>query len=207
MKQTQIAAPVARTEQAIIESIASQSLALGIAEQEIAALEDRWAGMLTTKTLDEVHALADSVTRAKLGAEIAQSRLDALNGELRRFYAAQERAALDAEFAPLSAIDAQEREVVKNYEEHAKLIAEALARLRELQGRLHAISVRIHQLNGEWISADSPSYRGGLAQGVKLPSADGGADYWPVSPQVAMFEAQARAASLAAALAEYQESE
>ena len=191
-----------RSEQQIVEDIALESERLGAAQQALAGLEDRRSGMLTTRTLDEIHALANSVTRAKLGAEIAQSRLDALNGELRRFYATQARAAIDAEMAPLTAIDAEERQVLSDYEQHARLVAVDLARLRELQDRRHQVSVRVHQLNGQWIPADSPIYRGALAQQMKLPSI-AGPDIWPASPHAALLDAQARAARDAAALEEY----
>jgi hypothetical protein len=202
MKQTPIVAPAKRTEGSIIDDIASQSLALGIAEQEIAALEARRAGMLATGTLDEIHGLADSLARAKLKIEMAQSRVDALNRELRLFYETEAQALLDAELAPLSAIDAEELQALADYETHARLVAEALARLGALAGQRRQVSLRIHQLNGQWISADSPTYRGALAQQVKLPSATGDKDFWP--PQsAAMLEVQARAARDAAALAEY----
>jgi hypothetical protein len=62
------------------------------------------------------------------------------------------------------------------------------------------------RLNGQWISTDSPTYRGSLAQQVKLPGI-AGSDFWPVSPRVALLDAQARAARDAAALLEYRESE
>jgi len=176
MKQIKIAEPAARTEAVIINSIAAETERLGAAQQEAAKLEDRRAEMLATKTLDEVHALADSVTRAKLGAEIAQARLDALNGELRRFYAAAAQAAVDAELAPLSAIDAEEARVLADYETHARLVAEDLAKLQELDSARHQVSVAVHRLTGRW---DTPASRSSLAQKVKLPSATGDKDFWP----------------------------
>ena len=202
MKQTRIAEPAERTEAAIIDDIARESERLLSAQQDAAALEDRRAEMLATKTLDEVHALADSVTRAKLGAEIAQSRLDALNGELRRFYAAAAQAALDAELAPIPAIDAEERRLLADYETHARLAAEALAALQEIDARRHQISIQIHRLNGEWIPVRSPTRRGPITAQAKLPSATGDKDFWP--PQsAAMIEVQERAARDQAALEEY----
>jgi hypothetical protein len=202
LRQIKIAEPTARTEAAIINDIARESERLLSAEQEVAGFQDRRARLVATGTLDEVHALADSVTRAKLGAEIAQSRLDALNGELRRFYAAEAQARIDAALAPLAAIDAEERATVRSYEEHAAAVAADLAKLVELDGRRHRVSVAVHRLNGQWVSADSPIRRGPITAQVKLPSATGDKDFWP--PQsAAMLEVQARAARDAAALAEY----
>jgi hypothetical protein len=206
MKQTPIAAPAQRTEAVIIESISAEAERLGAAQQMLAALEDRRAEMLTTKTLDEVHALADSVTRAKLGAEIAQSRLDALNGEFRRFKAAEAQAAVDAAMAPLAAIADAERATVRSYEEHAAAVAADLAKLMELDGQRHQVSVAVHRLTGQWTPADSPIHRGPITAQVKLPRATGDKDFWP--PQsAAMIEVHARAARDAAALLEYRESE
>jgi hypothetical protein len=202
MKQIKIAEPAARTEAAIIESIASQSLALGIAEQEIAALEARRAGMLASGTLEEIHGLADSLARARLKIEIAESRLGGWNQELKRFYAAEAQAALDAEMAPLAAIADEERATVRSYEEHAAAVAADLAKLMELDVRRHRVSVAVHRLNGQWVSADSPIRRGPITSQVKLPSATGDKDFWP--PQsAAMLEVHARAARDAAAAAEY----
>jgi hypothetical protein len=176
MKQIKIAEPAARTEAAIIESIASQSLALGIAEQEIAALEARRAGMLATGTLDEIHGLADSLARAKLKVEIAESRANVLNNELKRFYEVAAQAAVDAELAPLAAIDVEELQALADYETHARLVAEDLARLAGLDSARHQVSVAVHRLTGRW---DNPTSRSSLAQKVKLPSATGDKDFWP----------------------------
>jgi hypothetical protein len=201
MKQTRISAPIERTEQAIVNDIALESERLGAAQQEAAGFQDRRARLLATGTLDEIHALADSLARARLGVEIAQSRLDALNKELAKFYETEARAVLDAELAPLSVLDAEERQALADYTTRARLVAEALARLGAIADRRHQVSVRIHQLNGQWIPADSPTHRASLAQ-VRLPSATGDKDFWP--PQsAAMLEVQARAARDAAALAEY----
>jgi hypothetical protein len=92
MKQTQIAAPAARTEAAILDEIANESVALGAAQQEIEAFEDRRAAMLATESLDKIHALGDSRARAALKIEISQARIDSLDGELRRFRATALRA-------------------------------------------------------------------------------------------------------------------
>jgi hypothetical protein len=201
LKQIKIAEPIERTEQAIVNDIALESERLGAAQQEAAGFQDRRARLLATGTLDEIHALADSLARAKLGVEIAQSRLDALNGELRRFYAAEAQAAVDAELAPLSAIDAEERATVLSYEEHAAAVAADLAKLQELDSARRQVSVAVHRLTGQWTEPVSPTSRSSLAQ-VKLLSATGDKDFWP--PQsAAMLEVQARAARDAAALAEY----
>jgi hypothetical protein len=144
MKQTPIVAPAKRTEGSIIDDIALESGRLLSAQQEIAAFEDRRAAMLTTKTLDEIHGLADSLARAKLGVEIAQSRLDALNAELRRFYAAEAQAAVDAALAPLAAIADEERRVLADYETHARLVAEDLERLAGLDSARRQVSVAVH---------------------------------------------------------------
>jgi hypothetical protein len=201
MKQTPIVAPAKRTEGSIIDDIALESGRLGAAQQEAAGFQDRRARLLATGTLDEIHALADSVTRAGLRTEMAQSRLDALNRELAKFYETEARALLDAELAPLSVLDAEEQQALADYTTHARLVAEALARLGAIADRRHQVSVRIHQLNGQWIPADRPTHRASLAQ-VRLPSATGDKDFWP--PQsAAMLEVQARAARDAAALAEY----
>jgi hypothetical protein len=112
LKQIKIANPTVRSEGAIISDIADAQTAIGAAQQELAGLEDRRAAMLASGTIDEIYALADSVTRAKLKIEIAESRLDALNKELRRFYAAAAQAAVDAAMAPLAAIDAEERAAI-----------------------------------------------------------------------------------------------
>jgi hypothetical protein len=137
MKQTQIAAPAQRTEGAIVNDIAAESERLGAAEQEFAALEGRRAAMLATESLDKVHALADSLARAKLKIEIAETRLDALNTELKRFYAAEAQAAVDAELAPLPAIADEELQALADYATHAAAVAEALAALQALDARRH----------------------------------------------------------------------
>jgi hypothetical protein len=201
MKQIKIALPAERTEQQIIDSIAGESTALGAAEQEFAGIEARRSRMLASGAeLDEIHQLADSLARARLKIEIADSRLAGWNQELKRFYAAQARAAVDAALAPLAGIDAEEREAVRSYEEHAAAIAADLAKLQELDARRHRVSVEGHRLNGQYLT-HSKTYRGSLAQ-VRLPSAEGDADHWP--PQsAAMLEVQARAARDAAALEEY----
>jgi hypothetical protein len=201
MKPIKIADPIARTEAVIIESIASQSLALGIAQQEIAALDDRRAALLTSGTLDEIHQIGDLLTRTKLGAEIAQSRIDALNGELRRFYATQARAAIDAAMAPLAGIDAEEREAVLSYEAHAAAVAADLAKLQEFDARRHQVSVAVHRLNGQYLT-HSKTYRGSLAQ-ARLPSADGGADHWPATSYAAVLNETHRNALDQAALEEF----
>ena len=133
--------------------------------------------------------------------EIAQSRIEALNGELRRFYATEARAALDAAMAPLAGIDAEERATVRSYEEHAAAIAADLAKLQELDARRHRVSVEGHRLNGQYLT-DSKTYRGSLAQ-ARLPSAEGGADHWPVTSYAATFDETHRAALAQAALEEY----
>jgi hypothetical protein len=202
MKQIKIAEPIERTEQAIVEDIARESTALGAAEQEFAGIEARRSRMLASGAeLDAIHQLADSLARAKLKVEIAETRLGALNGELKRFYAAAAQAAVDAEMAPLAAIDAEELQALADYETHARLVAEDLVRLRELQDRRHQVSVAVHRLTGTWTPFVSPANRASLAQ-AKIPSAVGGAYHWP--PQsAAMLEVQARAARDAAALAEF----
>ena len=205
MKQAKI--EIARTELAIIEDIALASERLLSAQQEAAGVQDRRARLVATGTLDEVRALADSVDRAGLQMEISQARIEALNGELRRFYAREAQAAIDAALAPLPAIADEEQRVLSDYEQHARLAADTLGRLGELQAARHAVSVRIYQLNGTWVSADSPTRSGALIQHVKLPSAEGGADHWPLNPHAALLDAQARTARDAAALAEYQASE
>jgi hypothetical protein len=206
MKQTPIVAPAKRTEGSIIDDIAAESERLGAAQQEAAALEARRAGMLASGTLEEIHGLTDTTARARLKVEIAQSRVDALNGELRRFYATQERAAVDAAMAPLAAIDAEERATVRSYEEHAAAVAADLARLVELDARRHQVSVAVHRLTGTWTPAVSAvPHASSLAQ-VKLPSAIGQKDFWP-SEAAALIEVQERAARDAAALAEYRQNE
>jgi hypothetical protein len=202
MKQIKIAEPVARAEQQIIDDIAGESERLGAAEQEFAGLGARRSRMLASGTLEEIHGLADSLARAKLKIEIYESRLASLNGELKRFYAAEAQAAIDAAMAPLVAIDAEEQQALADYETHARLVAEDLVRLRELQGRRHQVSVAVHRLTGTWVSADSPNYRGALAQQVKLPSATGDKDHWPLQ-SAAILDAAARATRDQAALAEY----
>jgi hypothetical protein len=163
MKQIKIAEPIARTDAAIIDDLARESTALGAAEQEFAGIEARRSRMLASGAeLDEIHGLADSLARAKLKIEIAQARLDALNGELRRFYAAAAQAAVDAELAPLSAIDAEEARVLADYETHARLVAEDLAKLQELDSARHRVSVAVHRLTGEWNHSAAPQ--------VALPS-------------------------------------
>jgi hypothetical protein len=207
MKQTQIAAPAQRTEQAIVNDIALESERLGTAQQEIAAFEDRRAAMLATESLDKIHALADSHARAKLGVEIAQSRLDALNRELRLFYETEAQAAVDAELAPLAAIDAEERRVLADYETHATAVATDLAALHELDARRHQVSVAVHRLNGQWTPLHSQTCWAPITAKAKLPSAEGGPDHWPVPPRVILLDAQARAVRDAAALLEYRERE
>ena len=206
MKEIKIAVPIERTEQQIIDDIALESERLGAAEQEIAALDARRAGMLTSGTLEGIRGLADSLSLARLKIEIAETRLDALNAELKRFYAAQAQAAIDAELAPLSAIDAEEERVLADYATHAAAVAEALAALQVLDARRHQVSVAVHRLTGTWTPADSPICRGALTQQVKLPSI-AGPDIWPVSAHAAMLDVQARAARDAAALLEYREGE
>jgi hypothetical protein len=199
--KTKIVEQAARGEQAIIDDIAGESERLGAAQQEAAKLEDRRAAMLATESLDKIHALGDSLARARLRIEVAESRLDGLNGQLRRLYAREAQAAIDAELAPLSVLDAEEQGALPDYETHARLVAEALARLGAIADRRHQVSVRVHQLNGQWIPVRSPTHRASLAQ-VKLPSATGDKDFWP--PQsAAMLEVQERAARDAAALEEY----
>jgi hypothetical protein len=201
MKQTQIVAPAKRTEGSIIDDIALEAERLGAAQQEAAGFQDRRGRLLATGTLAEIHALADSHASARLGAEIAQSRLDALNGELRRFYAAEAQAAVDAEMAPLAAIGAEELQALADYETHARLVAADLAKLMELDGRRHQVSVAVHRLTGQWTPAVSPVHRASLGQ-VRLPSSTGDKDFWP--PQsAALIEVQERAARDAAALEEY----
>jgi hypothetical protein len=207
MKQTPIVAPAKRTEGSIIDDIALESGRLGAAQQALAGLEDRRAAMFADGAgLDEVHGLADSLARARLKIEIAESRLGGWNQELKRFYAAEAQAALDAEMAPLAAIADEERATVRSYEEHAAAVSADLAKLMELDVRRHRVSVAVHRLNGQWVSADSPIRRGPITSQVKLPSATGDKDFWP--PQsAAMLEVHARAARDAAALLEYRESE
>jgi hypothetical protein len=202
LKQIKIAEPIERTEGSIIDDIALQSERLGAAQQEAAGFQDRRARLLATGTLAEIHALADSHARARLGAEIAQSRLDALNGELRRFYAVQAQSAVDAELKPLAAIANAELQAVADYETHARLASEALARLQDLDSARHEVSVRVHRLTGAWTQFDSPIRRRPITAQVKLPSATGDKDFWP--PQsAALPDVQARAVRDAAALAEY----
>jgi hypothetical protein len=207
MKQAPIKLPAERTEAVIVEDIALQSERLGAAEQEAAGFQDRRARLLATGTLAEIHQLADSHARARLGAEIAQSRLDALNGELRRFYAAAAQAAVDAEMAPLPGIDAEERRVLADYETHAAAVAADLAKLHELDARRHQVSVAIHRLTGQWTPLHSPTGWAPITAKAKLPSAEGGADHWPVAPRVVLLDAQARAVRDAAALAEFRQNE
>jgi hypothetical protein len=202
MKQTPIAEPAKRTEGSIIDDIAAESERLGAAQQEAAVVQDRRARLVATGTLDEVRALADSVDRAGLQMEISQARIEALNQELKRFYATEARAALDAAMKPLSAIDAEELQVVKSYEAHAAAVAVDLAKLQALDSQRHQVSVAVHRLTGTWTPFVSPAHRASLGQ-VRLPSAEGGADHWPVSPRVVLLDAQARAARDAQALAEY----
>jgi hypothetical protein len=201
LKQIKIANPTVRSEGAIISDIADAQTAIGAAQQELADLEDRRAAMLASGTIDEIYALVDSVTRAKLKIEIAETRLDALNKELAKFYETEARAAVDAAMAPLAAIDAEERAAIRSYEEHAAAVAADLARLVELDARRHQVSVAVHRLTGQWTPADSPVHRPSPAQ-VKLPSATGDKDFWP-SQSAALIEVQARAARDLAALAEY----
>jgi hypothetical protein len=202
MKQARIAEPIARTEAAIINDIVGESEHLGAAEQEFSGLEARRSRMLAGGAeLDEIHQLADSLARAKLKVEIAETRLSALNQELKRFYAAAAQAAVDAELAPLAVIADEERATVRSYEEHAAAVAADLARLVELDARRHQVSVAVHRLTGTWTPADSPVHRASLGQ-VRLPSATGDKDFWP-SQSAALIEVQARAARDAAALAEY----
>ena len=106
--------PIERTEQQIIDDIALESERLGAAEQEFAGIEARRSRMLASGTLDEIHGLADLLARARLKIEISDSRLASLSGELKRFYAAEAQAAIDAEMAPLAAIDAEEREAIRS---------------------------------------------------------------------------------------------
>jgi hypothetical protein len=176
MKQIKIAEPIERTEQAIVNDIALESERLGTAQQEIAAFEDRRAAMLATESLDKIHALADSHARAKLGVEIAETRLDALNAELRRFYAAEAQTAVDAALAPLAAIADEERRVLADYETHARLVAEDLERLAGLDSARRQVSVAVHRLTGQWTI---PASRSALTQKVKLPSATADKDFWP----------------------------
>jgi hypothetical protein len=207
MKQIKIAEPIERTEGSIIDDIALQSERLGAAEQEAAGFQDRRARLLATGTLAEIHALADSHARARLGAEIAQSRLDALNRELRLFYETEAQAAVDAELAPLAAIDAEERRVLADYETHATAVATDLAALHELDARRHQVSVAVHRLNGQWTPLHSQTCWAPITAKAKLPSAEGGPDHWPVPPRVILLDAQARAVRDAAALLEYRERE
>jgi hypothetical protein len=139
--------------------------------------------------------------------EIAQARLDALHGELRRFYQTEAQAALDAEMAPIPEIDAEERAAIRSYEEHAAAVAADLAKLVDLDGRRHRVSVAVHRLSGRWVPPDRPTYHGALAQQVKLPSAGDGPDFWPINPYGRMLDAAARAGRDQAALAEYRGSE
>jgi hypothetical protein len=202
MKQAPIKLPVSRNEQTIIEDIARESEGLGAAQQEAAKLEAQRSGMLATESLDKIHGLADSLARARLRIEIAESRLAAWNQELKRLYATEAQAAIDAELAPLAAIATAELQAVADYETHARLAAEALARLHELDSARHEVSVRVHRLNGTWTQFDSPIRRRPITAQVKLPSAIEGKDFWP--PQyAAMIEVQERAARDQAALAEY----
>ena len=207
MKQARIAEPIARTEAAIINDIAGESEHLGAAEQEFSGLEARRSRMLASGAeLDEIHQLADSLARAKLKVEIAETRIGALNQELKRFYAAAARAAVDAAMAPLAAIDAEERATVRSYEEHAAAVAADLAKLVEIDARRHQVSVAVHRLTGAWTPAVSAvPHASSLAQ-VKLPSAIGQKDFWP-SQAAALIEVQERAARDAAALAEYRQNE
>jgi hypothetical protein len=197
MKQT-IVAPAKRTEGSIISDIADAQTAVGAGQQELAGLEARRARMLATGTLDEIHGLADSLARAKLKVEIAESRANVLNNELKRLYEGAAQAAVDAELAPLAAIDAEELASVRSYEQHAAAVAADLAKFQELDARRHQVSVAVHRLTGQWTQFDSPTNRSSLAN-VKLPSATGDKDFWP-RQSTAVLEAHARDA---AALEEY----
>jgi hypothetical protein len=201
LKQIKIANPTVRNEGAMVSDIADAQTAIGAAQQELAGLEARRSAMLASGTIDEIYALVDSVTRAKLKIEIAETRLDALNKELAKFYETAARAAVDAAMAPLAVIADEERATVRSYEEHAVLLAADLARLVELDARRHQVSVAVHRLTGTWTPPVSPIGRPSLGQ-VRLPSAEGGADHWP-SQSAALIEVQARAARDLAALAEY----
>jgi hypothetical protein len=132
LKQIKIANPTVRNEGAMVSDIADAQTAIGAAQQALAGLEDRRAAMLASGTIDEIYALVDSVTRAKLKIEIEETRLDALNKDLAKFYEAAAQAAVDAAMAPLPAIDAEERAAIRSYEEHAVLLAVDLAKLVEL---------------------------------------------------------------------------
>jgi hypothetical protein len=200
MKQTPIVAPAKRTEGSIIDDIALESGRLGAAQQEIAAFEDRRAAMLATESLDKIHALADSHARAKLGVEIAQSRLDALNRELAKFYETEERALLDAEMARLRQVDDEERQAVADYEAHARLIAADLSKLVELRDRRRQINTGLFSKG----RTGAATYRGALISQVRLPAVGDGGDFWPRTSYGQMLdEMHARAARDAAALEEY----
>jgi hypothetical protein len=167
-----------RDEASIVANISVERTALATAQVEADDLQGRRGEMLVTKSLDEVHALADTVNRAKLRIEIAQSRLDALNKELKCFYEAEEEAQTNADLELLRKLDEEERRATADYEEHAAVVAEDLAKLKEINDRRRTINARLFSkgLHG------SGTYSAPLCETARLPGvAANGPDFWPIS--------------------------
>jgi hypothetical protein len=169
--------PKTRDEESIVADISVEKVALAAAQVEADDLQGRRGEMLVTKSLDEVHALADT-DRAKLRIEIAQSRIDALNKELKRFYAAEEAAQTAADLGVLAKIDEDERKAAASYEEHAALVAEDLKVLAEMTARRRAVNARLFPKG----LAGVATYRAALCKKTNLPGvATEGPDFWPIS--------------------------
>jgi hypothetical protein len=167
-----------RNEESIVADIAVERTALAAAQREAEELQGRRGEMLVTKSLEDVHALADTVNRAKLKIEIAQSRLDALNKELKRFYEAEEEAETNADLEILRKLDEEERRATASYEQHARLVAADLAKLAEFIDRRRTINARLFPKS----LAGVATYRAALCETSKLPGlATDGPDFWPPS--------------------------
>jgi hypothetical protein len=175
--QTKIVEQAARGEAQIIGDIATERVALADAERAEQELHAQRAEMLLSRTVDEVHGLSDAVSRARLRGEIAAARLDALHKELARFYEAAEAAQTAADLEILREIDAAERRATDDYEVHAELVAEDLARLSEMTRRRRAINARLFSKG----LAGSSTYSAPLCEASRLPGvAMDGPDFWPI---------------------------
>jgi DNA repair exonuclease SbcCD ATPase subunit len=175
-----VAEPIERDEAQVLEDIDAQRAALADAQRETGELQRRRCEMLVSASVDAVHEIDTVIGRAATKVEVAGAKVNALEAELERFYAAERDAQTAADFERARQLAEEARQlIVRDYAKAAREIAETLAKLASLETELRALRARLPTHIGEL------QIEATLGQRVVLPAITPvDAAFWPTQPRL-----------------------